>query len=133
VERLAGTERAVIDPARSATVAYDIIDDPDRLVGVPVVREPVPVSVALELACIREGAVRVAHGQRATIALQRLDQRAEERDYSSIVELGSLRQEPVPGPASTKAIIRGLAAMVSESGSGDSWPTTQIRPGWFTK
>lgn len=63
VERLAAIEcRAVVDPARSATVAYDILDDPDRLVGVPVVREPVPVSVALELACIREGAVRVVHG-----------------------------------------------------------------------
>src|SRR5215475_6971611 len=63
MELLAGGEcRAVVDPPGPAAVAYDILDDLDRLIGVPMVSEPVPVSVALELAHVRGGAVRVAHG-----------------------------------------------------------------------
>jgi hypothetical protein len=63
VERLAGIEcRAVADPAGPAAVACDILDEVDGFAGVPVVSEPVPVSVALALAGLCGCAVRVAHG-----------------------------------------------------------------------
>jgi hypothetical protein len=52
VQLLPGAEgQAVVDPSRPSAAADAVLDDLDRLVGVPVLGEPALVSIALLHAC----------------------------------------------------------------------------------
>lgn len=128
VQRLPGAEGdAVVHPPRPPAVADGIFHDLDCRVGIPVLGVPTPVGIALPLAGLGDGAVRVGSGEQSAVSFQLLDQRAEEGDDAAVVKLRGLRQEPGAGGASTNAIIRGLAPMASADGSRVPWPTMQIR------
>lgn len=91
--RAAGENHAVGDPARPTASADGFLHYLDRLVGIPVVGEPAPVSIALASARIRDRAVGIGHGERSAVPLHFLDQCAEEWNHSAVIKLCGLRQE----------------------------------------
>jgi hypothetical protein len=87
-------DHAVVDPPRPSAIADAVFDDFYRLVGVPVLGEPVPVGIALLLACVGCRGVGVGAGKRSAVSFELLDQRAEEGHDAAVVEFGGLRQAP---------------------------------------
>src|SRR5437660_3042184 len=95
VQFLTGAKRhAVVDPPRPSAVADDVLDDLYRLVGVPVLSEPIPVGIALLIACFGFRGAGIGAWERSAVSFELFDQRAEEGHDTAVVEFGGLRQEP---------------------------------------